>query len=212
MAGDRRSVAGRPGRCQPEGVDEGLRISADAQALAAREGLRAVVFVEGASDHAALLALAARQGRDLDAEGVAVVPMDGFSGIGRFLSAFGPAGRGLRLAGLVDEAEAWYIGGRLAGAGVDDATFLVCHPDLEGELLAALRPAEVDAVLDGLGIGVGFRRFQRQPAQRERPLDAQLHRFLGTRSGRKIAAARAMVEALPLDRVPPPLLAVLDAV
>ncbi len=190
-------------------MDEGVRVGVGARALAEREGLRAVVFVEGASDHAALTALAARQGRDLDVEGVAVVPMDGFSGIGRFLADFGPAGRDLRLAGLCDEAEAWYVGGRLAGAGVDDATFHVCHPDLEGELIAALGPAEVEAVLDGLGILVSFGRFQRQPAQRDRPLDAQLHRFLGTRSGRKIAAARAMVEALPLARVPAPLLGVL---
>ncbi len=190
-------------------VDAGQRVSTAARSLAGREGLAAVVFVEGASDHAALVALAGRQGRDLDAEGVAVVPMDGFSGIGRFLAEFGPAGRGLRLAGLCDEAEAWYVGGRLAGAGVDDATFHVCHPDLEGELVRALGHDGVLAVLDGLGDRVAFGRFQRQPAQRERPLDAQLHRFLGIRSGRKIAAARAMVEALPLDRVPAPLLAVL---
>lgn len=191
-------------------VDEGLRLSGEARALAEREGLVAVVFVEGASDHAALVALAARQGRDLDAEGVAVVPMDGFSGIGRFLAAFGPAGRDLRLAGLVDEAEAWYVGGRMAGAGVDDATFHVCRPDLEGELVRALGPDGVEAVLDGLGHLATFRRFQRQPYQRERPIEAQLHRFLGTASGRKLAAARAMVEALPLDRVPRPLIAVLE--
>jgi hypothetical protein len=193
-------------------VDEGLRLSGEARALAERAGLRAVVFVEGASDHAALLALADRLDRDLDAEGVAVVPMDGFSGIGRFLADFGPAGRGLRLAGLCDEAEAWYVGGRLAGAGVDDRTFHVCHPDLEGELIDALGPAGVEAVLATLGITAGFARFQRQPAQRGRPVDAQVHRFLGTRSGRKIAAARAMVAALPADRIPHPLLAVLEDV
>lgn len=193
-------------------MDEGLRLSAEARALAERDGLRAVVFVEGASDHAALLALAGRLDRDLDAEGVAVVPMDGFSGIGRFLADFGPAGRGLRLAGLCDEAEAWYVGGRLAGAGVDDRTFHVCRPDLEGELLTALGPEGVDALFDRLGITAGFARFRRQPAQRERPLDAQLHRFLRTRSGRNIAAARVIVELLPLDLVPRPLLAVLEDV
>jgi len=190
-------------------VDDGLRLASEARALAERPGLTAVIFVEGASDHAALVALAARLDRDLDAEGAAVVPMDGFSGIGRFLALFGPAGRDLRLAGLCDEAEAWYVGGRLAGAGVDDATFHVCHPDLEGELLAALGPDGVAAVLDALGLAASFARFQRQPDQRHRPLPAQLHRFLGTRSGRKIAAARAMVEALPLAAVPAPLTAVL---
>ncbi len=193
-------------------VDEGLRLSDEARALAERDDLAAVVFVEGASDHAALVALAARQGRDLDAEGVAVVPMDGFSGIGRFLARFGPTGRDLRLAGLCDEAEAWYVEDRLAAAGVDDGHFHVCHPDLEGELLSALGPAGVAAVLDGLGITTSFERFRKQPAQRGRPIEAQLHRFLGTRSGRKIAAARAMVDALPLARVPAPLLAVLEDV
>jgi hypothetical protein len=190
-------------------VDEGRRVVDAAQALAAREGLRAVVFVEGPSDHAALLALAARQGRDLDGEGVAVVPMDGFSGIGRFLTLFGPAGRDLRLAGLCDAAEAGYVERRLAAAGLGRDGFFVCDPDLEGELVAALGPAGVEAVLDRRGELVSFHRFQRQPAQRERPIEAQLHRFLGTRSGRKMGAARAMVEALPLDRVPSPLLGVL---
>lgn len=193
-------------------MDEGLRLSGEARALAEREGLRAVVFVEGASDHAALVALAGRQGRDLDAEDVAVVPMDGFSGIGRFLAVFGPGGRDLRLAGLCDEAEAGYVAGRLARAGVDAAPFHVCRPDLEGELIRAAGPAGVEAVLDTLGDLATFRRFQRQPAQRERDLEAQLHRFLGTASGRKVAAARALVAALPLARVPAPLLAVLEDV
>jgi hypothetical protein len=190
-------------------VDEGLRMSAEARALAERDDLVAVVFVEGASDHAALLALAARQGRDLDAGGVAVVPMDGFSGIGRFVAGFGPAGRGLRLAGLCDAAEAGYVTERLARAGLGPDGFFVCDPDLEGELVAALGPDGVEDVLEGLGDLVTFRRFQKQPAQRDRPVEAQLHRFLGTRSGRKIAAARAMVEALPLAAVPAPLLGVL---
>ncbi len=138
--------------------------------------------------------------------------MDGFSGIGRFLRTFGPTGRGLRLAGLCDEAEAWYVGQRLAAAGVDDAAFPVCHPDLEGELIAALGVAGAEAVLDGMGDLASFRRFQRQPAQRGRPSEAQLHRFIGTRATRKLRAAAAGVAALPLDRVPTPLVRVLASV
>lgn len=190
-------------------MDTGQRLSVEARALAERLELRAVVFVEGPSDHAALLALAARQGRDLGAEGVAVVPMEGFSGIGRFLALFGPAGRDLRLAGLCDAAEAGYVEGRLARAGLGRDGFFVCDPDLEGELVAALGPAGVETVLATLGDLVTFRRFEKQPAQRGRTVEAQLHRFLGTRSGRKIAAARAMVDALPLTDVPRPLLDVL---
>lgn len=190
-------------------MDTGQRLSVEARALAERLELRAVVFVEGPSDHAALLTLAARQGRDLGAEGVAVVPMEGFSGIGRFLALFGPAGRDLRLAGLCDAAEAGYVEGRLARAGLGRDGFFVCDPDLEGELVAALGPAGVEAVLATLGDLVTFRRFEKQPAQRGRTVEAQLHRFLGTRSGRKIAAARAMVDALPLTDIPRPLLDVL---
>ena len=46
---------------------------------------------------------------------------------------------------------------------------------------------------------------QKQPAQRDRPHDAQLRRFFGSGSGRKIRYARLLVEALDLDNVPRPL-------
>ncbi|MER6695329.1 TOPRIM nucleotidyl transferase/hydrolase domain-containing protein, partial [Streptomyces minutiscleroticus] len=67
---------------------------ADEAAAVARElagGVRTVVLVEGDSDQAALEALAARRGRDLDAEGVAVVPLGGATNIGRFLDVCGPS-------------------------------------------------------------------------------------------------------------------------
>jgi hypothetical protein len=57
-----------------------------------------------------------------------------------------------------------------------------------------------------------FRTFQRQPAQRGRPVEAQLRRFMGTRSGRKVRYGRLLVEALDLTRVPRPLDGVLDHV
>ena len=50
-----------------------------------------------------------------------------------------------------------------------------------------------------------FRTFRKQPAQRTRPTDAQLRRFMGTRSGRKIHYAALLVDALDLDHVPRPL-------
>jgi hypothetical protein len=50
-----------------------------------------------------------------------------------------------------------------------------------------------------------FRTFQKQPAQRERGVDRQLRRFMGTHSGRKAQYARSLVERLDLDRVPRPL-------
>ncbi|MEJ7733476.1 MAG: hypothetical protein WKG00_30310 [Polyangiaceae bacterium] len=56
-----------------------------------------------------------------------------------------------------------------------------------------------------------FRRFQREPAQRTRPLHAQLRRFMGTRSGRKTRYGQLLVEALDLRQVPAPLDAVLES-
>ena len=53
---------------------------------------RTVVLVEGDSDRRALEALAARRGRNLAAEAVAIVPMGGAHAIGRFLDRFGPHG------------------------------------------------------------------------------------------------------------------------
>jgi hypothetical protein len=57
-----------------------------------------------------------------------------------------------------------------------------------------------------------FRRFQRQPAQRDRPTAAQLRRFAGIAGERKTLFAGDVVEAIPLDRVPAPLVGVLDVV
>ena len=66
---------------------------------------RAVVLVEGISDQRAIEAVAERRGRDLDAEGISVVPIGGAQSIGRFLHRFGPHGMDLELAGLCDAGE-----------------------------------------------------------------------------------------------------------
>ena len=50
---------------------------------------------------------------------------------------------------------------------------------------------------------------QKQTAQQGRPVDAQLRRFMGSKSGRKMRYARLLVEALDLSDVPRPLDAVL---
>jgi hypothetical protein len=63
----------------------------------------AVVLVEGVSDQLAVEALAARRGRDLAAEGVAVVPIGGAGNIRRFLDLL--ILQGIRLAGLCDAGE-----------------------------------------------------------------------------------------------------------
>ena len=61
------------------------------------------MLVEGTSDLVAVEALAERHGRNLDAEGVSLVPMGGAQAIGRFLDIFVP--QELKLAGLCDAAE-----------------------------------------------------------------------------------------------------------
>ena len=66
---------------------------------------QAVVLVEGISDQCALEALAERHGRDLEAEGISVVPIGGAQSIGRFLHRFGPHGLDVKLAGLCDAGE-----------------------------------------------------------------------------------------------------------
>ena len=55
---------------------------------------RTVSSSRGVSDRHAIEALAERQGRDLEAEGVAVVAMGGAQAIGRFLELYGPRGQG----------------------------------------------------------------------------------------------------------------------
>src|SRR5262249_57623568 len=85
----------------------------------------------------------------------------------------------------------------------------VCTPDIEGELIRALGSARVEQIIDAEGELASFRTLQKQPAQRGRPLEAQLSRFLGARSGNKERYARLFTEALDVDRVPAPLAAVL---
>lgn len=192
---------------------------ASAAAVAAREvaagsALRTVVLVEGGSDRAALEALAARQGRDLEAERVSVVPLGGATSIGRFLDVCGPPGLDVKLAGLCDAAEERFFRRALERVGLGSALtpddlaplgFHVCVADLEDELIRALGTTAVQQVIEAQGELRSFRIFQNQPAQRERTVEQHLRRFMGTHSGRKAQYARSLVENLDLARVPRPL-------
>lgn len=188
-----------------------------AAAQAAVAGPRVAILVEGRSDQAAVTALAERQGRDLAAEAV-VVAMGGITNLGHYLGLLGQRGAGMHIVGLYDEPEADAVRRGLLASGVEpdeDLTahrFHVCRRDLEEELLRALGVEPVLHLFEQEGEAGRFRTFQRQPAQRERPIAAHLHRFLGIRSGRKVRYGRLLVEALPLDRVPAPLEAVLAEV
>ncbi|MEV7398419.1 ATP-dependent endonuclease [Aeromicrobium sp. NPDC092404] len=176
-----------------------------ARRLAPEVGLRTVVLVEGISDLAAIERLAERSGRDLDADGVCVVPLGGATSIGRFLDLLGPRGLGVRIVGLCDAREQGFFRRALDRAGLDPEGFHVCDADLEHELIRALGVAGVERVIEGQGELATLRTFQHQPAQRVRTPEHQLHRFLGTMSGRKERYAGALVDALDLDRVPKPL-------
>jgi hypothetical protein len=174
-------------------------------------GLRTVVLVEGQSDRAAVQALALRRGRDLDAEGVAVVPMGGAQAIGRFLARFGPRGLDVGLAGLCDAAEEDAfrrgleragLGSNLTRADMEELGFYVCDADLEDELIRALGVAAVEAIAEAQGELGSFRTFQKQPAQQERSHEQQLRRWMGNR---KIRYAPLLVDALDPAAVPRPL-------
>jgi hypothetical protein len=188
-------------------------VAAAAAALAGLDA-RTVVLVEGNSDRIALQAMAARRGRDLAAEGVAIVPMGGARSIGRHLGLFGPGGLDLTLAGLCDAGEEGDVrrgleraglGANLGRAEMASLGFYVCVVDLEDELIRRLGPAVVEQVVEAQGELGPFRTFQRQPAQRERTIHQQLHRFMGTGGGRKTRYAQFLVDALDLANVPEPL-------
>lgn len=172
------------------------------------------MLVEGTSDQVALEALAARRGRDLAAEGVAVVAMGGATNIRRFLELFGPRGSDVRLAGLCDAREEgdlrrgleWAgLGSNLGRADMEALGFYVCVADLEDELIRCLGAARVEQVVEAQGELGSFRTFQQQPAWQGRSSQAQLRRFIGTHSGRKARYARLLVDALDLTSVPRPL-------
>ena len=170
------------------------------------------MLVEGTSDLVAVEALAERRGRDLDAEGVSLVPMGGAQAIGRFLDIFVP--QGLKLAGLCDAAEEREfqrgleragLGSNLTRDDMEQLGFYVCVEDLEDELIRALGADAVEEVVDAQGDLGPFRTLQKQPAWRGQPREEQLRRFLGSGGSRKIRYARLLADALEPDQVPRPL-------
>jgi hypothetical protein len=181
-------------------------------------GPGAVVLVEGVSDQLALEALARRRGRNLEAEGVSIMPMGGATNITTFLNRYGPHGFDVRLAGLGDAGEESDfrrgleragLGSNLTRADMERLGFYVCVADLEDELIRALGVAAVEQVIEAQRELEAFRIFQREPQWRARTSEEQLRRFFGTHRGRKIQSAALLVEALDLTRVPRPLDAVL---
>jgi hypothetical protein len=185
------------------------------------ESLTTVVLVEGMSDQFALEALAARHGRDLRAEGIAVLPIGGAQAIGRFVEQFGPRGLDLGLAGLCDVGEEADfrrgleragLGSNLSRDDMERLGFYVCVADLEDELIRALGTDAVQEVVDAQGELGSFHTLQKQGPWQGRPIADQLRRFMGSGGRRKIRYASLLVDALELTRVPRPLELVLGHV
>ena len=181
------------------------------QTLAVGGDVRAVVLVEGASDQRALETLAERRGLDLDAKGLAIVPIGGAQSVGRYLQHLGPEGLDLTLGGLCDAGEEREFrrgleragfGSDLTRARMESLGFFVCVLDLEDELVRALGGAAVESILEAQGELRSFRTYQKQEAHRDRAHEEQLRGFM---TNRKIRYARLLVEALDLARVPRPL-------
>jgi hypothetical protein len=173
-----------------------------------------VVLVEGRSDRAALEVLAARRGTVTGLGGTCVLAMGGATSIGHFLDLLGPRGLNVGLGGLCDAGQEDYVGRALERAGLgpirsradlEARGFYVCTADLEDELIRAVGAPAVEQVIEAQGELRSWRTFTNQPAQRNRTIYQQLHRFMGTRSGRKSQYARLLAEAVDLARVPRPL-------
>jgi hypothetical protein len=172
-----------------------------------------LVLVEGESDAAAVRALANLIGFDLARHHVELQSANGVTNYSRALSAFVLAHPDAGFCGLYDVADERHVRQALSSVGApiaDDASvepfgFFACTADLEEELIRALGAASVERVIEEQGELASFRRFQAMPQHRGTPVHQQLRRFLGTRATRKVRSAQRLVEALAVDRLPPPL-------
>jgi hypothetical protein len=174
------------------------------------------VLVEGESDRVALEALAEKNSRDLDAEGITVVPMNGAATAATYVELFGPNGFQLKLAGLYDEAEeAHFISGlQRAGlvshsptrADLESVGFFACVVDLENELIRALGLPSATQVIANAGDGSAFQTFQSQSPWNQRTPEEQI---LGFIKRRKVQYAPLLVDAVAPNTVPSPLAGVL---
>jgi hypothetical protein len=161
----------------------------------------AVVLVEGITDRIAVEAVAAKLGRDLAAESIRVVPIGGAQAIRRAHAEHGDQ----RLAGLCDAPEErWFR--RVLG----DSTY-VCVENLEDELIRALGAARVEEVVAAEGDLETFRNFQNQPAWRGRSTESQLLRWMHN-GDRHHRYPPLLIAALEPDRIPRPLVGVLEHV
>jgi hypothetical protein len=205
---DRRTV--------PAGYPHGpaAAVAARAAALSLGDPTR-IVLVEGVSDQIAVDTLARRLG-GAKMSGLAVVRVGGAQGLHRMLGTIRERQPRVPVTGLYDVGEAHVIrraledAGLLTSAGaVEDVGFFACNADLEDELIRACGPTVVEECLARNADLAAFRKLQKQPQWRDRAVEAQLRRWLASGARRKLRYARILVDAVPLERMPPPLLAAL---
>lgn len=168
-----------------------------------------IVLVEGVTDELALRLAARRLGRDLEAERVSVVPMNGAHAMSRFLRNLAAEQPHARLAGLYDEGEEAVIRSALEGAGygpglvrhgLERAGFYACSVDLEDELIRAAGEDAISRLIEGSGDAQPWHAFRRQQAWQGRPVDQQFRRFIRSVSERNSRYIRKMIESIdPLD-------------
>ena len=182
---------------------------------------RAIVLVEGVTDQLAVMLAARRLGRDLEAGGVSVVPINGAHAIGRFLRKMGAEEPGAKLAGLYDEGEEAVIGAALERTGygpqpdrsqLEKIGFFACSVDLEDELIRAAGEAHLLRLIEREGDTQPWHTFQHQAAWHGRPVDQQFRRFIRSMSERNSRYVRAIVETIDPSRLPRPLRSLLDFV
>ena len=163
--------------------------------------MRTIVLVEGESDRVAVETLTAHGAGAFDH--VDVVPMGGATNVRSFLRDIAVD---VIVLAVCDAAEARLF----EQAGIAESDCFVCVADLEDELIRALGIEVVLEVVEGEGHLRSFRTMQKQPAHRDRAVEAQLRRFIGSHSGFKRRYARRLTEvAVDRGRVPPPLEALL---
>jgi hypothetical protein len=183
--------------------------------------VRTIVLVEGVTDELALTLAAARSGRDLNAEGVSVVPINGAHAIGRFLRRMAAEEPEARLAGLYDAGEEEVIRAALEVAGygpnldrkrLEEIGFFACVADLEDELIRAAGDSLLASLIELEGDEQPWHTFRNQRAWNGRPVDQQFRRFIRSVSERNSRYIRAIVETIDPSQLPRPLGLLLDYV
>jgi hypothetical protein len=176
--------------------------------------VRTIVLVEGVTDEIALTLAAQRLERNLMAEGVPILPINGAHAIGRVRRQLAAEEPGAKLAGLYDDSEEDVVRAALEREGfgpnldrsqLERLGFFACSADLEDELIRAAGEAILSRLIEVKGDAQPWHSFRNQPAWHCRPMDEQFRRFIRSVSERNSRYIRAIVETIDPSRMPRPL-------